>query len=64
MSDALDAAIEANATGPKRVRVGNQEVEQHALADQIEASDRVAAQAAVTRNDLGIRRRKITPYYP
>lgn len=60
----IEAAIETNLKGPKRVRVGNQEVEQHSIADQMAAVDRNAGKTAVTRNDLGLRRRQITPYYP
>lgn len=57
----ISDAIETNATGPRRVRVGNQEVEQHPLKDQIEADNHVAAKTAATRNHLGIRFRKIIP---
>lgn len=59
-------AIEANAKGPLRVRVGQTEVEQHTIADQILADRDVKGKEAAIANrpGLGIRVQKITPYYP
>ena len=60
----IDEAIEQNALGPKKVQIGNQSVEQHAIGDQIKAKQHEATQAAVARDSLGIRIRKFKPFYP
>lgn len=54
-------AIEQNALGPKKVKVRDQEVEQHSLQDQIEADRYNKGQTAATRNHFGIRFGKIDP---
>jgi len=48
-------AIDENARGPKRVQVGNQSVEQHPIADQIEADRHGKSASAAARNHFGVR---------
>jgi len=59
----INDAIARNATGPKKVQVGNQSVEQHPVADQIAAANHQAATQAAIQPGLGLRFRQITPVY-
>lgn len=45
--EAINDAIESALTDPKRVRVGNEEVEQHSLSDRLRAADKAAANIQV-----------------
>lgn len=60
MSDDLDATIRDNASGPKRARGDSTEVEQHSLAEQIEA-DRYLSSKQAMKKGLGVRFSKISP---
>lgn len=60
-ADEITEALATNATGPKRVRVGQQEVEQHSIADQIEAANYTAAQGAAAQPHFGLRFTKQVP---
>lgn len=57
----IEEAIEQTALGPKRVQVGNQSVDTHAIKDLIDADDFSKAQTAKTRKHLGLRFRKLRP---
>lgn len=63
--DNFSDAIEQNAYGPKRVRVKDQEVEQHNLREQIDADNHQAAKQAAAANKpgFGLRFQQITPKY-
>lgn len=56
-----EEAIEQNTLGPKRVKVGNQEVEQHSIKDQIAARDALAQSTAVRKNHRGLYFTKLVP---
>lgn len=60
-----DETVEANLANPARVRIANQEVEQHSLADQIAAAKYLAessnATAAATQAHFGLRFTKLVP---
>lgn len=56
-----DEAIEQNALGPKKVRVGNQEVEQHSIQDQIAARDALSQTTAVAKKHRGLYFTKLVP---
>jgi hypothetical protein len=60
-----EEAIEQNTLGPKRVRIGQQEVEQHSIDDQIKADNHLQGKqaAAANRPGLGLRFQQITPVY-
>lgn len=60
----ISDAIAENATGPKKVKVRDHEVEQHPIKDQIAARDDAAAQQAVTKPGGGARFQSVTPVYP
>lgn len=60
MADLSDD-IESNATGPRRAKADGVEMEQHGLADQIEADRYLASKAATAAGGLGIKRLKIKP---
>jgi len=60
MSDDLEATIRDNAAGPKRARGDSSEMEQHSLAEQIEA-DRYLSSKKAMKGGLGIRLTKISP---
>jgi len=49
--EALDNAV----LGPKKVKVGNEEVEQHSLGDLQSIADREAGNTAGNRNHMGLR---------
>jgi hypothetical protein len=61
--DDINDAIADNASGPKRMRVGAEEVEQHSVKDQIAARDDLAARQAATRPGFGFRFQQIKPVY-
>ena len=50
MADELDNTIRENASGPKRASGDSGSVEQHSLADQIEADKYLAGKTAVSGN--------------
>jgi len=54
-------AIDQNARGPKRVRVGSHEVEQHSVQDQIAADQHAKAQTAAGKVGFGLRFAKLKP---
>lgn len=54
MSDELEAAIEAAAAGPRKVKSDQLEAESHPLPDLIKAADRVAGAAAATSKTRGV----------
>ncbi len=56
-----EAARLAAALGPKRVRVGNEEAEQHSLAELQEVADRATGKTARTKNHLGLVFRQLIP---
>ena len=53
-ADAIETAIQDNATGPKRVKGDAGEIEQHPIADQLAAADRAANATAADRAHGGI----------
>jgi len=57
----LEQAIEANATGPRKVTGDSGSVEQHSIQDQIEAEKFLAAKRAGKKQGLGIKLMKIRP---
>jgi len=60
MADELADAIKENAQGPKRAQGDAGSVEQHALADQIQA-DRYLASKEAAKQKLGVRMTKVVP---
>jgi len=60
MADELANAIKENATGPKRAQGDSGSVEQHGLAEQIEA-DRYLASKDAAKKGLGVRMTKVIP---
>lgn len=61
MSEELREAIEATATGPKRVRTDAGEVESQDVSKQIEADKYLAARAAASTKCRGLRFNKLIP---
>jgi hypothetical protein len=61
MPDDLEQAIIENAQGPKRARGDSGEMEQHSLAEQIEADRYLNSKKAAKAKGLGIRVSKIVP---
>lgn len=61
MDEELDDAILENAQGPKKVESDGTSVEQHSIADQIEADRYLNSKAASRSGGLGIRMFKISP---
>lgn len=57
----LGDEIETNASGPKRVKGDQGEVEQHSLKDQIEADRYLASKRAMSTKRRGVRFSKIVP---
>ncbi|MCB9838212.1 MAG: hypothetical protein H6813_02640 [Phycisphaeraceae bacterium] len=57
----LTDAIADNATGPKRAQGDAGSVEQHGLADQIDADRYLASKEAAKRPDRGIRISRLIP---
>lgn len=60
MADDLDQVIRENAAGPAKASGDAGSVEQHSLADQIEA-DRYLASKNAARKGLGVRMTKVVP---
>ncbi len=60
MPEELEQAIRENAQGPKRAQGDSGSVEQHSLAEQIEADRYLASADAVTKK-LGVRMTKVVP---
>ncbi|HNQ22479.1 MAG TPA: hypothetical protein PKK06_05235 [Phycisphaerae bacterium] len=62
MADDLKDAIKTNAEGPKQASADGVTVQQHPLADQIEADKYLASKEAASRNPAkGFTRVKIVP---
>ena len=62
MADDLKDTIKQNAEGPKRASGDAGSVDQHSLADQIEADKYLAGKTAVSKNPAkGFTRVKIVP---
>ncbi len=61
MSDAIQNAIEANATGPKSAEADGIRATQHNLSDQIEADRYLMAKAAAAKRRRGIAFMRIVP---
>ena len=60
MAEALEQAIRENAAGPKKAQGDAGSVEQHDLADQIEA-DRYLASKEAAKRGLGVKMTKVVP---
>jgi hypothetical protein len=61
MAEDLDNTIRENAVGPKRATGDSGSVEQHGLAEQIEADRYLNSKEAARSKGLGIRRTKLVP---
>lgn len=61
MPDDLEQAIIENAQGPKRARGDSGEMEQHSLAEQIEADRYLNSKKAAKAKGLGLRITKLVP---
>jgi len=61
MANDVEKAIQENAKGPKRAKGDSVEVEQHGLADQIEADRYLASSQAAKAKGLGVRMSKLVP---
>lgn len=59
----INDALAENALGPRSVTVGNENVQQHPLADQIAAANHLAGQQAATKPGFGLRFQQIKPVY-
>jgi hypothetical protein len=60
MSEDLENAIRENASGPKRARGDSGEMEQHSLAEQVEA-DRYLSSKQAMKKGRGFRMTKLSP---
>jgi hypothetical protein len=60
MAEDLKETIRENAQGPKRAQGDSGSVEQHSLAEQIEA-DRYLASKEAAKRGLGVRMTKVAP---
>jgi hypothetical protein len=60
LSDISDA-IESAAAGPKKVKLGNQEVEQYGIDELVKAANHVAAQTAASQAHRGLRFTALVP---
>lgn len=60
MAETIEDAIQESAKGPKRAQGDSGRVEQHSLAEQIEA-DRYLASKEAAKKGLGVRMTKIVP---
>ena len=60
MAEALEQTIRENAAGPKKAQGDAGSVEQHDLADQIEA-DRYLASKEAAKRGLGVKMTKAVP---
>mgnify|MGYP000129695451 FL=1 len=61
MAEDLEQTIRENAAGPKRAQGDSGSVEQHSLADQIEADRYLASKEAVKKPTKGLRFTKLVP---
>ena len=61
MTDALDTAIQENATGLRRASGDSGSVEQHPLADQIAADKHLEGKKASRKLGLGLKFNKLSP---
>ena len=61
MSDELDETIRENAKGPAKVAGDAGSVEQHSLAEQIEADRFLASKEAAKGKNRGLRFNKLVP---
>jgi hypothetical protein len=61
MPDELDDAIEQNAKGPAKASGDAGSVEQHKLAEQIEADRYLASKEAAKKPTRGLRFNKLVP---
>jgi len=61
MPDDLNDTIRENAKGPKRAKGDSGEVEQHSLAEQIEADRYLNSKKAAKVKGLGVRMSKLVP---
>lgn len=61
MAEDLSTTIQENAQGPKRAQGDSGSVEQHPLAEQIEADRYLASKAAVKDPKRGLRLTKLVP---
>ena len=61
MAEDLEQTIRENAAGPKRAQGDSGSVEQHSLAEQIEADRYLAAKDAVRKPTKGLRFTKLVP---
>ena len=61
MADDLEQAIRDNAQGPARATSDGVSVEQHSLAEQIEADRYLASKAATRKKGIGIGLKKLVP---
>lgn len=61
MSDDLDDAIRENAQSPAKASGDSGSVEQHSLADQIEADKYLASKEAAKSKSRGLRFNKLVP---
>lgn len=59
--DDLDQTILDNASGPKKAKGDQIEVEQHGLADQIAADRYLQSKRAARKSGLGIPLKKLVP---
>lgn len=61
MADDLEDKIRDNAVGPAKVSGDAGSVEQHSLADQVEAAKFLASKEAVKKKSRGVRFSKLVP---
>jgi len=61
MADDLEQSIRENAQQPAKASVDSVNVEQHSLADQIEADRYLASKQATRSKRLGLRFTKVIP---
>lgn len=61
MADDLDETIEENAKGPAKASGDTGSVEQHKLAEQIEADRYLASKDAAKKPNRGLRFNKLVP---
>jgi hypothetical protein len=61
VADDLDDQIRDNAAGPAKVSGDAGSVEQHSLADQVEAAKFLAAKEAVKKKHRGLRISRLSP---
>lgn len=54
-ADEIETSIQSNATGPKKVRGDQGEIEQHSISDQLAAADRAANSTASAKAHGGLR---------